>query len=126
MQPFHPTDLTLTPHSPWISHVHRHGKRIGTVSDDGVDGFTARDINHHSIGHGYVCAEAATQAWANPPDEQSAVTYPPGAFTQVQMPTPHATSGSGGEMKSVALTRAERQKAADLSRAFLDLIDHGY
>ena len=86
MQPPHKTDITLRPHSPWVSHVYLHGKRVGTVSGDGIDGFTARDINHRSIGHGYVCAEAATQAWTDPHDGRSGVTYPPGAFTEVRLP----------------------------------------
>ena len=85
MQPLK-SDITLTPHSPWVWHVHHDDKRVGTVSGDSVDGFTARDINHRSIGHGYVSAEAAMQAWAGPRDGQSSVTYPPGAFTHVRMP----------------------------------------
>ena len=64
-----------------------HGEHVGTISGDGVDGFTARDIDHRSIGHGYLSAEAAMQAWADPPEGQSSVTYPPGAFTQVRMPS---------------------------------------
>jgi len=86
MQPPHKTDITLTPHSPWVSHVYLRGQHVGTISGDGIDGFTARDINHRSIGHGYVCAEAAMQAWADPQEGHSPVTYPPGAFTQVRMP----------------------------------------
>jgi hypothetical protein len=87
MQPPHKTDITLTEHSPWVWHVYLHGEHVGTVSGDGVDGFTARDIGHRSIGHGYECAEAAMQAWADPHDGQSSVTYPPGAFTDVRMPS---------------------------------------
>lgn len=60
------TSITLTPHSPWVWHVSRAGKRLGTVNGDSVDGFTARDNNHRSIGRGYISAEAAMQAWAVP------------------------------------------------------------
>jgi hypothetical protein len=82
MQPTLKTAITLTPHSPWVSHVYLHGKRVGTVSGDGVDGYTARDINHRSIGRGYVSAEAAKQAWTGPPvGGHPSVTYPPGAST---------------------------------------------
>jgi hypothetical protein len=86
MQPPPKTAITLTPHSPWVWHVSHDDKRVGTVSGDSVDGFTARDINHRSIGHGYVSAQAAMQAWAGPHDGRSSVTYPPGAFTHVLMP----------------------------------------
>jgi len=86
MQPPDRTDITLTPYSPWVWHVYLHGECVGTVSGDGIDGFTARDIDHRSIGHGYASAEAAMQAWAHQHDEQSSVTYPPGAFTHVQIP----------------------------------------
>ena len=81
MQPPETTDVTMTPHSPWVWHVSRAGKRLGTVSGDAVVGFTARDINHHSIGHGYLSAEAAMQAWAGTSDGRPPSTYPPGAFT---------------------------------------------
>jgi hypothetical protein len=47
----------------------RRADLLPDPSGDGVDGFTARDIDHRSIGHGYVSAEAAMQAWADPPDE---------------------------------------------------------
>ena len=82
MQPPPKTDITLTPHSPWVWHVSRADKRLGTVSGDSVAGFTASDINSRSIGHGYVSAEAAKEAWTGPPTGgQSGVTYPPGATT---------------------------------------------
>ena len=81
MQPTLKTGITLTPHSPWVWHVSRAGKRLGTVSGDSVDGFTARDINSRSIGRGYVSAEAAKQAWTGPHDGRASVTYPPGAST---------------------------------------------
>ena len=87
MQPPDRTDITLTEHSPWVWHVYLQGEHVGTVSGDGVDGFTARDIDHRSIGHGYLSAEAAMQAWADPRDGQSSVTYPPGAFTHVRTPS---------------------------------------
>jgi hypothetical protein len=57
------TGITLTQHSPWVWHVSRDGKRVGTVSGDRVVGFTARDIHYDSIGRGYVSVEAAIQAW---------------------------------------------------------------
>jgi hypothetical protein len=57
------TGITLVQYSPWVWHVSRDGKRVGTVSGDVVAGFTARDMHHDSIGHGYVTAEAAIQAW---------------------------------------------------------------
>ena len=66
MQPPLETGITLTPHSPWVWHVSRAGKRLGTVNGDSVDGFTARDNDHRSIGRGYVSAEAAIQAWVSP------------------------------------------------------------
>ena len=83
MQPPERTDISVISHSPWLWHVYLHGECVGTVNGDAVDGFTARDINHRSIGHGYVCVEAATQAWIDPPHQQSSVAYPSGAFTQV-------------------------------------------
>lgn len=82
MQPPPKTDITLTPHSTWVWHVSRAGERLGTVSGDRLGGFTARDLNNRSIGHDYVSAEAAIQAWTDPPvGGQSSATYPPGAFT---------------------------------------------
>ncbi len=71
------TSITLMRHSPWLWHVSRAGKRLGTVNGDSVDGFTARDNNHHSIGRGYISAEAALQAWASPPDGNPALTHAP-------------------------------------------------
>jgi hypothetical protein len=62
MQPPLKAGITLTQYSPWVWHVSRDGKRIGTVSGDSVVGYIARDIQHHSIGR-YVSAEAAKQAW---------------------------------------------------------------
>jgi hypothetical protein len=79
-----------------------------TVNGDSVDGFTARDMNHRSIGHGYVSAEAAMQAWADPHDGRSSVTYPPGAFTQVQMPGLPLRPASVGKDGHVALSKAKR------------------
>jgi hypothetical protein len=89
------TAITLTPHSPWVWHVTHEDERLGTVSGDGLDGFTAMDINHRSIGHGYVSAEAAMQAWVGPHEGRSSVTYPPGAFTQVLMPGVPTRPASG-------------------------------
>ena len=78
MQPPLKTGITLTPHSPWVWHVSRAGKRLGTVNGDSVDGFTARDNDHRSIGRGYVSAEAAMQAWASPLDGKPSLTHAPG------------------------------------------------
>ena len=118
--------ITLTPHSPWVWHVSHDDQRLGTVSGDGVDGFTARDINSRSIGHGYVSAEAAMQAWAGPHAGRSSVTYPPGAFTHVWMPgVPPRLAAVGEDGHRGALTRAERQKAADLIQTLLDMVDDG-
>lgn len=111
--------------SPWVWHVYLDGNRVGTVSRDGMSGFIARDKDHHSLGECYQSAEAGMQAWADPHDGQSSVTYPPGAVTQAPMPIPPATPGGGEGMNPGALTRAERQRAADLSRTLLHLIDHG-
>jgi len=63
MQPPYDSGIKLTQHSPWVWHVSRDGKRVGTVSGDRVGGFTARDVHYNSIGRGYVSAEAAIQAW---------------------------------------------------------------
>ena len=112
------TGITLTPHSPWVWHVSHDDKRLGTVSGDSVDGFTARDINHRSIGHGYVSAEAAMQAWAGPHDGRSSVTYPPGAFTHVQMPGLPPLPASVRKDLYVALSKAERSKAIDLTSGY--------
>jgi hypothetical protein len=68
-QPPVTTSITLTQQSPWVWHVSRDGKRVGTVSGDVVAGFIARDVNHHSIGR-YVSADAARQAWVPQVDSQ--------------------------------------------------------
>jgi hypothetical protein len=73
--------IKLTPHTPWVWHVSSAGKRVGTVTGDGVVGFTARDVNHDAIGQVYVSAEAAVQAWVSPRDGQPSLIYPRGAFT---------------------------------------------
>ena len=70
MQPPLETGITLTPHSPWVWHVSRAGKHVGTISGDRVGGFTARDIHFESLGRGYASAEAAVQAWAPVTDRQ--------------------------------------------------------
>jgi hypothetical protein len=62
-QPPYDSCIKLTQHSPWVWHVSRDGKRVGTVSGDRVVGFTAKDIHYNSIGRGYASAEAAVQAW---------------------------------------------------------------
>jgi hypothetical protein len=54
--------ITFTQPSPWVWHVSLDGKHVGTVNGDSSCGFIARDIDYHSIGHGYVSAEAAIQA----------------------------------------------------------------
>ena len=97
MQPTLKMGITLTPHSPWVWHVSHDDKRLGTVSGDSVDGFTARDVNHRSIGHGYVSAEAAMQAWAGPHDGRSSVTYPPGAFIPGLVPGSPAGQAAQGQ-----------------------------
>jgi hypothetical protein len=56
------TGITFTQLSQWVWHVSLDGKRVGTVKGHSSRGFIARDIDHHSIGHGYVSAEAAIQA----------------------------------------------------------------
>lgn len=56
--------ITFTQPSRWVWHVSFHGERVGTVNGDGMLGFTARDVDHHSIGRGYVSAEAAMRAWS--------------------------------------------------------------
>ena len=63
MQPPLNKGITLAQHSPWVWHVSRDGKRVGTVSGDSVVGFTAKDIHYNSIGRCYASAEAAVQAW---------------------------------------------------------------
>jgi len=55
--------ITLMQYSPWVWHVSRDGKHVGTISGDRLGGFTARDIHFESIGRGYVSAEAAVEAW---------------------------------------------------------------
>jgi hypothetical protein len=62
MQPLLNAGITFTQPSEWVWRVSLDGKRVGTVYGDSVVGFTARDIDFHSIGRGYVSAEAAMQA----------------------------------------------------------------
>lgn len=54
--------ITFTQPSHWVWHVSLDGKRVGTVNGHSSCGFTASDIDYHSIGHGYISAEAAIQA----------------------------------------------------------------
>jgi hypothetical protein len=63
MQAPQDTAISLAQHSPWVWHVIREGKMVGTVSGDSVAGFTARDIHYESIGRDFATAEAALQAW---------------------------------------------------------------
>jgi hypothetical protein len=67
MQPPLNAGITFTHISPWIWHVYLDGKRVGTVNGDSMLGFTARDTGYHSIGSGYVSADAAMRACV--PDE---------------------------------------------------------
>jgi hypothetical protein len=62
IQPPLKAGITFTQPSPWVWRVSLDGERVGTVYGDGEVGFTARDISFHSIGRGYVSAEAAMQA----------------------------------------------------------------
>ena len=54
--------VTFTRPFEWVWHVSLDGKHVGTVKGHSSCGFIARDIDCHSIGHGYVSAEAAIQA----------------------------------------------------------------
>jgi hypothetical protein len=54
--------ITFTRPSPWVWQVSLDGKQVGTVNGDPSCGFTARDVEHHSIGHGFISADAAMQA----------------------------------------------------------------
>ena len=62
MQPPPNMGVTFTHPLPSMWRVSLDGKRVGTVFGESVAGFTARDIEFHSIGHGYISAEAAIQA----------------------------------------------------------------
>jgi hypothetical protein len=62
MQPSLTAGVTFTHPSPSIWRVSLDGKRVGTVYGESVVGFTARDIEFHSLGRGYVNAETAIQA----------------------------------------------------------------
>jgi hypothetical protein len=55
--------ITFTQPSEWLWQVSLDGRHVGTVNGDSVLGFTARDTEHHSIGRGYVSAEAAMGVW---------------------------------------------------------------
>ena len=51
--------ITFTQPSQWGWHFSLDGKHVGTVNGDSSCGFTASDSDYHSIGHGYISAEAA-------------------------------------------------------------------
>jgi hypothetical protein len=65
-QPSLDAGITFTRPSKWTWHVSRDGQQVGTVNGDTSCGFTARDTEHHSIGHAYLSVEAAIQACAQP------------------------------------------------------------
>jgi hypothetical protein len=54
--------ITFMRPAPWVWHVSLDGKHVATVNGDISCGFTARDLDHHWIGHGYISAEDAIQA----------------------------------------------------------------
>jgi len=62
MQPQLNVGITFTHPSKWVWHVSVDGKHVGTINGDSSCGFTARDIDHHSIAPDYVSLEAAMQA----------------------------------------------------------------
>ena len=57
-----PAGITFTRPSPWVWQVSLDGRQVGTVNGDPSCGFTARDLEHHPIGHGFLSADAAMQA----------------------------------------------------------------
>jgi hypothetical protein len=65
MQPPVNAGITFTQPSKWIWHVSLDGKRVGTVNGDIEYGFTARDMDYHTISRGYASAEAAMQSWVH-------------------------------------------------------------
>jgi len=65
------------------------------------------------------------EAWADPHDGKSSVTYPAGAFTQVRMPSIPPARQRWGTMVTMALTKAEQREALDLIQRLLDLLDDG-
>ena len=54
--------ITFTQPSRWEWEISLDGTYVGTVNGDSSCGFIARDIDHHSIAHGYVSLEAAMEA----------------------------------------------------------------
>jgi len=62
MQPHIDAGVTFTRPSQWLLRISLYGARVGTVYGDGESGFTARDIDFHLIGRGYISAEAAMHA----------------------------------------------------------------
>ena len=63
MQPRLNTGLTFTQPSQWVWHVWFDDQRVGTVLGDRSCGFVAEGIDSNSIGHGYISAQEAMQAW---------------------------------------------------------------
>jgi hypothetical protein len=63
LQPTLSPRVTFTRPAPWVWHVWLDDKRVGTVNGDSSCGFTAKGNDHIPIGHGYLTAEAAMQAW---------------------------------------------------------------
>jgi hypothetical protein len=64
MQPSLNAGVTFTRPSQWTWRVSLDGRHVGTVNGDSSCGFTARDTEYRSIGHGYLSAESAIQACA--------------------------------------------------------------
>jgi len=62
MQPPLDSRITFTQPSQGVWRVWLDGNRVGTVYGDEGIGFTARDIEFHSLGRGYDSVEAAIQA----------------------------------------------------------------
>ena len=63
LQPTLSPRITFTRPVPWVWHVWLDDKRVGTVNGDSSCGFTAKGNDHLPIGHSYLTAEAAMEAW---------------------------------------------------------------
>jgi hypothetical protein len=63
MQPPLSSRITFTQPARWVWYVWLDDKRVGTVNGDPSCGFTAEGNDHRAVGHGYLSAEAAMQAW---------------------------------------------------------------